>query len=55
MFARRFADALGAFCQESLVFNLSRDWSLQGGVFETVVGINAGRELAPMVAVWYHF
>jgi hypothetical protein len=41
--------------QESLVFDLSRDWSLQGGFFETVVGVNAGRELGPMVAVWYHF
>ncbi len=41
--------------QQSLVYDVSRDWSLQGGFFETVVGVNAGRELGPMVAVWYHF
>jgi hypothetical protein len=28
---------------------------LQGGLFETVVGTNAGRELGPAAALWYHF
>jgi protein XagA len=41
--------------QESLAYDLSRDWSLQGGLFETVLGVNAGRELGPMAALWYHF
>jgi protein XagA len=41
--------------QESLVYDLSRNWALQGGFFETAVGVNAGRELGPMLALWYHF
>jgi protein XagA len=41
--------------QESLVYDLSACWSLQGGVFETVAGMNAGRELGPMAALWYRF
>ena len=41
--------------QESLVYDLSRSWAVQGGFFETVAGTNAGRELGPMVALWYHF
>lgn len=41
--------------QESLVYDLSRSWALQGGFFETVAGMNTGRELGPMLALWYHF
>ena len=41
--------------QESLVYDIWRNWSLQGGFFETVAGMNAGRELGPMLAVWYRF
>ncbi len=41
--------------QESGVYDLSRDWSLQGGFFETIVGMNAGREPGPMVGLWYRF
>ena len=41
--------------QESLVYDLSACWSLQGGFFETVAGVNAGRELGPMAALWYRF
>lgn len=58
-----FADRSTAVCdryywfklQESGVYDLSRDWSLQGGFFETIVGMNAGRELGPMVGLWYRF
>ncbi|REF87746.1 hypothetical protein DES32_1375 [Methylovirgula ligni] len=41
--------------QESLVYDVSTTWSVQGGVFETVAGTNAGRELGPLAAVWYRF
>ncbi len=41
--------------QESLVYDLSSVWSVQGGFFETVAGMNAGRELGPVAAVWYRF
>jgi protein XagA len=41
--------------QESLVYDFSRSWALQAGFFETVAGMNAGRELGPMIALWYHF
>jgi hypothetical protein len=41
--------------QESAAYDLSRSWALQAGFFETVAGMNAGRELGPMLALWYHF
>jgi hypothetical protein len=41
--------------QESLIYDLSRAWSVQGGFFETVVSTNAGRELGPLAGVWYRF
>ncbi|MDR3407416.1 MAG: hypothetical protein P4L68_02830 [Methylovirgula sp.] len=41
--------------QESFVYDMSARWSVQGGFFETVAGMNAGRELGPVAAVWYRF
>jgi len=41
--------------QPSIVYDLSAHWSAELGVFATVAGINAGRELGPMVALWYRF
>lgn len=39
----------------SVVFDLAPQWSIQGGGFFTVAGINAGRELGPFAALWYRF
>lgn len=39
----------------SVVYDLSRRWSLQLGVFETVEGRSALRERGVDVAVWYRF
>lgn len=41
--------------QESAAYDLSRTWAVQAGFFETVAGLNAGRELGPMLALWYRF
>ena len=41
--------------QESAVYDVSPRWSLEGGFFETVAGSEAGRELGPIAALWYHF
>jgi len=41
--------------QPSLVYDLSPQWSLQIGGFITVAGVNSGRELGPLVGVWYRF
>lgn len=41
--------------QPSIVYDLSQQWSVEGGFFATVIGQNAGRELGPTAAVWYRF
>ncbi len=41
--------------QGSLVYDITPAWSAQVGAFITVAGINAGRELGPMAAIWYRF
>jgi hypothetical protein len=41
--------------QGSFVYDLNSAWSAQLGAFLTVAGINAGRELGPMAAIWYRF
>lgn len=41
--------------QASLVYDLSRQWSVQGGVFRTIAGRNAVRESGPMAALWVRF
>lgn len=41
--------------QPSIVYDLSRRWSVEAGFFATVAGQNAGRELGPMAALWYRF
>ncbi|HET6375551.1 MAG TPA: hypothetical protein VFF88_05845 [Methylocella sp.] len=41
--------------QPSMVYDLGPQWSLQLGGFITVAGINAGRELGPLGAIWYRF
>jgi protein XagA len=39
--------------QPSFVYNITPQWSVQIGGFVTVAGVNAGRELGPML--WYRF
>jgi hypothetical protein len=46
---------LGPLLPPSVVFDISRQWSVQIGGFMTVAGINAGRELGPLAALWYRF
>jgi protein XagA len=41
--------------QPSFVYNLNPQWSIQIGGFLTVAGVNAGRELGPMLGIWYKF
>ena len=41
--------------QPSLVYNIAPQWSVQIGGFITIEGVNAGRELGPMVGIWYRF
>ncbi|MHB8886948.1 MAG: hypothetical protein ACYC5H_18030 [Methylovirgula sp.] len=41
--------------QPSLVYDLTRQWSVELGFFATIIGQNAGRELGPMTAFWYRF
>ncbi len=41
--------------QPSIVYDLSRHWSVEAGFFATVAGQNAGHELGPMAALWYRF
>jgi hypothetical protein len=41
--------------QPSLVYYIAPRRSVQIGGFITVAGINAGRELGPIAAVWYRF
>lgn len=41
--------------QPSIVYDLSRQWSVELGFFATIVGQDAGRELGPMTAFWYRF
>ncbi len=41
--------------QPSIVYDLSRNWSVEAGFFATLAGQNAGRELGPMTALWYRF
>ena len=41
--------------QIGAVYDVSPRWSLEGGFFETIAGGEAGRELGPTAALWYHF
>jgi hypothetical protein len=41
--------------QGSLVYDIAPAWSAQIGAFMTVAGVNAGRELGPLAALWYRF
>ncbi|MCI0466198.1 MAG: hypothetical protein L0Y57_04220 [Beijerinckiaceae bacterium] len=41
--------------QPSIVYTIAPQWSVQIGGFITVSGVNAGRELGPIAAVWYRF
>lgn len=41
--------------QISIVYDLSRVWSVQLGAFRTIAGRNAIRETGPLAAVWYRF
>ncbi len=41
--------------QLSAVYDLSRTYSLQFGLFETVAGRNTGREFGPLAGLWYRF
>jgi protein XagA len=41
--------------QPSVVYDVSPHWSAQAGVLATVAGQNAGRELGPILALWYRF
>ncbi|HXW72798.1 MAG TPA: hypothetical protein VEK34_15470 [Methylocella sp.] len=41
--------------QPSVVYSITPQWSLQAGGFVTVWGKNAGRELGPMIGLWYRF
>ncbi|MGA3302678.1 MAG: hypothetical protein ABSC72_05240 [Methylovirgula sp.] len=41
--------------QPSVVYDLSQQWSVEGGFFASVFGANAGRELGPTAALWYRF
>ncbi len=41
--------------QPGVVYDLSQQWSVEGGVFATVLGQNAGRELGPTASLWYRF
>ena len=38
--------------QGSLVYDISRRWSVQLGGFRTITGRNAVREMGPLIAVW---
>jgi hypothetical protein len=51
----RFGHVSWTKLQPSLVYDIAPQWSVQIGGFITVAGINAGRELGPMVGVWYRF
>ena len=41
--------------QGSVVYDLSRTWSVQIGCVRTIAGRNIVRETGPIVAVWYRF
>ena len=41
--------------QASLVYDVSRRWSLQAGAFRTIAGRNALRDMGPLAALWYRF
>ncbi|MGO9133411.1 MAG: hypothetical protein ACLP8A_05085 [Methylovirgula sp.] len=41
--------------QPTIVYDLTRHWSIEGGFFATVAGQNAGRELGPLAGLWYRF
>jgi protein XagA len=41
--------------QPSFVYSITPQWSVQIGGFITVEGVNAGRELGPMLGIWYRF
>lgn len=50
-----FRHSLWTKLQPSLVYDVSPHWSLQIGAFATLAGVNAGRELGPIGAVWCRF
>ncbi|HTV33526.1 MAG TPA: hypothetical protein VME69_10575 [Methylocella sp.] len=41
--------------QPGIVYDVSPQWSMQIGGFLTVAGVNAGREIGPLAAIWYRF
>ena len=41
--------------QGTLVYDVSRRWSVQLGAFRTIAGRNAVRETGPLAALWVHF
>ncbi len=41
--------------QPSIVYDITPQWSVQIGGFITAAGVNAGRELGPMLGIWYKF
>lgn len=41
--------------QASVVYDLSRVWSVQLGAFRTIAGRNIVRETGPLAALWYRF
>jgi protein XagA len=51
----RFGHVSWTKLQPSLVYDIAPRWSVQIGGFITVAGINAGRELGPIVGIWYRF
>ena len=41
--------------QPSIVYDLTQQWAVELGFFDTIAGQDAGRELGPMTALWYRF
>ncbi|MGO9007722.1 MAG: hypothetical protein ACLQIQ_04945 [Beijerinckiaceae bacterium] len=50
-----FASYSSLKLQVSAVYDLSRAFSVQLSLFETVAGRNSGRELGPVAGLWYRF
>ena len=51
LFARQFYSKV----QFSVVYDVSKQWSVQFGAFRTVSSRNAVRETGPLAATWYRF
>jgi hypothetical protein len=51
----QFGHVLWSKLQPSLVYDIAAQWSVQIGGFLTIAGVNAGRELGPIVGLWYRF